>query len=336
MPMLSGRRSRGSLELERVRVPDAVIPDAAIADAAVDVTVVIPAYNAAGFVDRAIGSALAQDGVTLEVVVVDDASTDGTANAITARYSGDPRVRVIRLDSNGGPSIARNSGFAAARGEWIAVLDADDAFDPGRLAHIVAAAQRETADVVADNVRFLDIVRDQLSEPMLKNRTTIQRLDVHTFLDGARPGTGEMDFGLFKPVFSRAFLRRHGLRYPPDIRHGEDFLLYFDILAASGTFIVLPEAGYRWTLRNSGQSRTRIDYAAQARDVARLRDRPDVRDDPRLVALLDKRARGLILVQEGRILKEALRERRYLRALAMCLKSPPLFRNAARFLLKGR
>ena len=86
------------------------------------VSVIIPAYNAAAYVSRAVESALAQTCPPLEILVIDDGSTDQTA-AIVERLPAP--VRLIRK-SNGGPAAARNLGASQARGEWLALLDADD------------------------------------------------------------------------------------------------------------------------------------------------------------------------------------------------------------------
>lgn len=93
------------------------------------VSVVIPAYNCARFVADAIDSVLAQGRADVEVVVVDDGSTDDTAEVVT-RY-GDP-VTLIR-QPNAGAAVARNTGIRAARGRYVAFLDADDVWLPGKI-----------------------------------------------------------------------------------------------------------------------------------------------------------------------------------------------------------
>ena len=104
------------------------------------VTVVIPARDAAGTLERALASVLAQDWRPLEVIVVDDASRDATAAIATrlAATADDVAVRVVRLDPARGAAGARNAGIAAADGEIIAFQDADDEWLPGKLAHQVA------------------------------------------------------------------------------------------------------------------------------------------------------------------------------------------------------
>ena len=101
------------------------------------VSVVIPAYNAAWCVGKAIDSVLAQDYRDFEVIVVNDGSTDDTA-AILATY-GDA-IRVVQ-QSNGGLSSARNAGIRESRGEFVAFLDADDWWLPGKLAKQMALMQ---------------------------------------------------------------------------------------------------------------------------------------------------------------------------------------------------
>ncbi len=100
------------------------------------VSVVIPTWNRAASVRRAIDSVLAQDFTDLEVIVVDDASTDDTAQAV--RGIADGRVRLLEQPVNQGVSAARNRGIAAARAPLIAFLDSDDIWLPGKLSRQVA------------------------------------------------------------------------------------------------------------------------------------------------------------------------------------------------------
>lgn len=93
------------------------------------VSVVIPAYNVGAHIAEAIDSVLVQDYPQMELIVVDDGSKDDTAEIVAARY---PQVNLIRK-TNGGAATARNVGITAAQGEFIAFLDADDIWLPGKL-----------------------------------------------------------------------------------------------------------------------------------------------------------------------------------------------------------
>jgi glycosyltransferase involved in cell wall biosynthesis len=91
-------------------------------------SVVIPTFNRARLVGRAIASVLAQTLGNFEVIVVDDGSTDETPRVVEG--VGDPRVRLISLPANRGAAAARNAGISAARGELISLLDSDDEYEP--------------------------------------------------------------------------------------------------------------------------------------------------------------------------------------------------------------
>src|SRR5437762_8094329 len=94
------------------------------------VSVVIPTYNRVGKVPNAIESALAQTVCDLEVIVVDDGSSDGTGESLQ-EFFGD-RIRYY-AQRNQGASVARNTGIAEARGQWIAFLDPDDVWEKDKL-----------------------------------------------------------------------------------------------------------------------------------------------------------------------------------------------------------
>ncbi len=107
------------------------------------VSVVVAAYQAARHVRNALASLSAQTAGDLEVVVVDDGSTDGTAAEVAAAAREDRRIRLLRLGRNRGQSAALNAGMASARGRFLALLDADDEATPDRLALQLAALERE-------------------------------------------------------------------------------------------------------------------------------------------------------------------------------------------------
>ena len=135
------------------------------------VSVVIPTYNRAGFLCEAIDSALAQTGVDLEVIVVDDGSTDDTESVMSA-YD-DPRIRYIRQE-NAGAAVARNTGIFAASKPWVALLDSDDVWLPGKLAgqfddlakHPDVIAHMTNVDINRPGMPKTDLVRHRRIEAL--------------------------------------------------------------------------------------------------------------------------------------------------------------------------
>lgn len=104
------------------------------------VSVIVPAFNAQATLAQTLSSAAAQSHDGLEILIVDDGSTDSTRDIAAAFCAGEPRARLI-VKENGGVASARNRGIAEARGEWLAPLDSDDLWHPTRIAAMLAAAQ---------------------------------------------------------------------------------------------------------------------------------------------------------------------------------------------------
>lgn len=119
-------------------------------------SVVIPTWNRAGLVSEAIESALLQREGAVEVIVVDDASTDGTADALAGRFGS--RIRLLRMPERRGPGAARNAGVRVATGELLAFLDSDDLWLPGKLDAELRMFERfpDAEAVITDSLGFVE------------------------------------------------------------------------------------------------------------------------------------------------------------------------------------
>src|SRR4051794_31394978 len=111
------------------------------------ISVIIAAYNAQAYLQQSVRSVLDPSYTDLEVIVVDDGSSDGTAAVCRSLAADDRRVKLIS-QPNAGISAARNRGLAAAAGEWISVIDADDLWRPGKLARQLSVTQQAKNRVV--------------------------------------------------------------------------------------------------------------------------------------------------------------------------------------------
>lgn len=150
------------------------------------VSVIMPVYNAEAWLRRAIDSVLAQSHGELELIAVDDGSSDSSPGMLDAYAAIDARVRVLRQPCNSGVAAARNAGIAAARGRYISFLDADDWWHPAKLERQLASMRRTGALVsysaywrVAEDGRVLSKVtpppqvtwRDMLASNFIGNLT---------------------------------------------------------------------------------------------------------------------------------------------------------------------
>ena len=95
------------------------------------VSIVMPSYNTAGFIEESIKSVLAQTYDDWELIIVDDCSTDNTDEVVS--FFEDPRIRYIKNEKNSGAAVSRNRALSEAKGKWIAFLDSDDLWSPNKL-----------------------------------------------------------------------------------------------------------------------------------------------------------------------------------------------------------
>jgi len=245
----------------------------------------------------------------LELIVVDDASSDATLALAREVAASDLRVRVLHNERNRGMYSTYNRAIDAARGEWIAALDADDIWLPERLEQMLADSAGE--DAVSDDELILR------TSPYHRGRvralsllashgvrvTTPRRINALEFV--------RHDLGLLKPLMRRSFLQQHELKYDADLKIGADFHLYFELLLAGARWLQLPNAYYLYSWHGENTSR---DTLAIAEDVAKSNEgllrHPVVAADPALVRALERRAKEWESNRSFAVLSKLLRQRR--------------------------
>ncbi len=150
----SGPQVSGETRPTPFRAPEGSIAPARVADP--DVTVVIPVYNSEAWLDDCISSVLAQTGVTLEVICINDGSTDDSRAVLQRFADEDSRVSIID-QPNQGQSVGRNAGLDSAAGRYLIYLDSDDFWPEDTLAGLVRQADEQNLDVLMfDCYAFLD------------------------------------------------------------------------------------------------------------------------------------------------------------------------------------
>jgi succinoglycan biosynthesis protein ExoO len=225
-----------------------------------DVSVVVAAFNAASFVERAIGSALASTGVVVEVVVVDDVSTDDTWALLQRLAATDSRIVIDRLVKNGGPSAARNRAVLLGKGRYIAVLDADDTMAPERLAALVRIADSQNADLVADNMLEVDASGQSIGVGRFLKSVTFQTqraINLEMWIAYNQPMKAGDCLGYLKPLIRRVTLDKLKASYDPLLRNSEDYYLVADLLARGARMTYTPQTGYHYT-RAAGSTSHRL------------------------------------------------------------------------------
>ncbi len=232
-------------------------------------SVVIPLYNKAPFIGCTLDSVLAQRWSDLEVVVVDDGSSDPGPDIVAARARTDRRVRLIR-QTNAGVSVARNRGIAEARGQWVAFLDADDWWHPDLLSTLVELAQAcPEAETLACDLAFVPH-DDQHWPPawsVPQGPLPIEVIDClpRRWMQGPTLSSSST-------AVRRDRLLQMQPCFPPGETQGEDLDLWFRLAEAAPVAMVhRPLAAYRIELAGSLSSRHEVHELAPF--LHRLRDR---------------------------------------------------------------
>ena len=271
-----------------------------MASEACRVSVLIPAFNSAATLRRAVQSALTQDLRDLEVVIIDDGSRDETGHVARRLARDDPRLRVMTLARNHGKSFAMNTGVATARGQWIAVLDADDWYTPDRLSVLLSRAQQHDVHLVADNQFFYDEAATQMVGTAFPEHEGDRALDKAAFISGSDPYAG-FNFGMLKPVIRADYIRSTGLHYREKAKCFEDFLYMTEFFASGGRCWLVARPMYywsqafgsisrRWTETGGGQWRYDFLSANAANDEVMRALR--LTGESELAALLEQRIRA--------------------------------------------
>lgn len=302
------------------------------------VSVIIPAYNTEAYIAQAIASALNQTLQAIEVIVVDDASTDQTA--AIAQSIADPRVRVYQHAQNLGAAAARNRAIREATGKWIAVLDSDDWYAPDRLQTMVTLAEEQNVDMLADDIWYIE---EQGTTPWgtLLGRSgesidQVTLIDVVYYVDTDVHGRQGLHLGLSKPLIKREFLTRHQIYYDEAVRMGQDFFLYLNCLIQGARFLLFPKPYYFYRARpDSLVTKSQVARLTQACTATEtLLTQAAVQANPRLVASLTRNLRVYRRNRSYYQVVEPLKKKQFVRAVLEMVRNPYFFVRFTRNLPK--
>ncbi len=219
----------------------------------------VPAYNVADYLADCLASILAQSHSELEVVVVDDGSTDGTGELADRVAGDDPRVRVVH-QANAGLGAARNEGTRRATGDYLTFADSDDLVVEEAYARLVGALEQSGSDLAIGAVERFDDDRTFMTPLMKENH---ERTAYGVLLDDAPLMLA--DVFAWNKVYRRSFWDAAGLSFPTGVRY-EDQPTLTRAFVEAGRFDVLAEPVYRWRIRSDGSSISQ--QRADPRDLA--------------------------------------------------------------------
>lgn len=209
------------------------------------ISVVIPVYNGEAYLRSCLESVTGSRRSDIEIIVVDDGSTDGSGKIIEEFEARDHRLRII-FQENTGVSGARNRGLSAASGEYIYFADCDDILYPDALWQMYDTARETGADLVVGNYRYL---YDYSGE--LKNASIW--LEKRVFTGEERISCTHFSCILPNKLWKREIMKRYGLEFYP-LKMGEDLSFFLRYLAVSDRVATVPDCVYDYRLHEGSAS----------------------------------------------------------------------------------
>jgi len=299
------------------------------------ISVIMSNFEAGDKLVPALQSVLGQSVRNLEVIVSDDASGDESVALIAEFAAHDNRVRLLRADENGGPAKCRNRAIEIARGDWIAIVDADDIIHPERFERLLAAAEHFGVDIVADDL--LHFHEDGSPPRLLLGDNQDRPFQVSTE-HWIRAGIdGSPALGYLKPMIRSSVLGP--LRYDETLRIGEDHDLILRLLIGGASMVVVPEPYYLY--RRHSRS---ISHRLSPSDLARMIESQETLVHrragltPDLQAAFRRRLEQLKIGLGYENLVAAIKARQFVRAFFMVTGEPThvlrLWRSARESLLR--
>ena len=218
----------------------------------ITVSVIIPVFNGGLTLRECLDSVLRQTIEGMEVICIDNGSTDSSKAIIQQYAAQDPRLQLLEQENLGGPAWARNRGIQAAQGEYLAFMDADDLYpSPQTLQTLYQTAKEQGVNICGGSFgEFRATIKDTGKPKRIITHWDDPHAAGYTF---AAPGLinyadYQFDFGWTRFIYNRAFLLEHHITQP-QFRYFEDPPFLVQALSAAQRFYAIPQITYlyRWT-----------------------------------------------------------------------------------------
>ncbi|WP_423409242.1 glycosyltransferase family 2 protein [Heyndrickxia sp. MSNUG] len=217
------------------------------------VTIIIPVYNSAEFISDCLESVLQQSYKNLEIIIINDGSTDNSEKIIKT-YMKDKRIKYLS-QSNRGPAEARNAGINFASGEYLVFIDADDTIEQLYIESLLVKIHNSKSDLVCSG--YID-----LSEYGIKKHIDFEigeETSVHDFAEMVCQGTGGV---LWSKIFKKEIIIKHDLQLDKDLYMSEDLVFVLRYASHCESFSMINEFLYKYNRlnQNSISSNVSIHY----------------------------------------------------------------------------
>lgn len=200
------------------------------------VSVIVPTYNVAPLLGRCLDSLVGQTLQNIEIICIDDKSTDETLDVLRDYARRDIRIRIIEMDTNGGAAVARNAGVEIARGRYLAFVDSDDFVDADWLQTLYDVACATDADIVKSNVRMVRVNGTSFDGDDLNDR-------IRSF------GKWRFIGSWWSAIYRTKMVRENNIRFPVGVISAQDAVFQTECLKYANKIELCPNTFYHYIRR---------------------------------------------------------------------------------------
>ena len=224
------------------------------------VSVIIPVYNTEKYLRRCLESVCNQTLRDLEVICVNDASTDASAAILAEFATHDSRVKVITFDRNRGAAVARNAGIDAATGDYLGFVDSDDFLELDFYEKLYRIAEHDNPDAVKGALKMFD-----------NEQQTSRYEDVYDINDRVKRNKAYFYYAFTTAIYRRDFVLAHSLRFPEGLIHAEDPIFTIKASLFYRALVICDEAIYYYCENSESVTKNlTAQHAQNELDSARM------------------------------------------------------------------
>lgn len=210
------------------------------------ISVIVPIYNAAQYISRAIDSVLAQDQRDFELILINDGSTDNSLDICNQYVQKDRRIHVVDQKNNG-VSSARNSGLQHSKGDYVCFIDADDWVGDNYLSALLAAVSKSNFDFAISNIKKHLPHKILDGRPFTKKMLKSETFAPEDFFEKENFILGNPPFG---KLFKKSIIEKYQLRFDETLKNGEDFIFVLQYALQCKSIIFVNEYTYNYNLQS--------------------------------------------------------------------------------------
>ena len=215
-----------------------------------DISVIIPVYNVENYLKRCVDSVLCQDGISLEIILVDDGSTDSSGKMCEEYVTSHSNITCLHI-SNSGPATAKNKGYDMATGNYVAFIDSDDEIKPDMFRSMLQSGYKHDADIVCCN--YIQVNEDgHISHTKHTDQEYVLTQDEAL---KAILIKNKIYSQCWTKIYKRDTMQKNGVRNTEGLKTEEDFIYNIQAFACSKTVCIVDKPLYIYTHRSKSLSK---------------------------------------------------------------------------------